>query len=350
MKSLKFIVILLILTSCKSDPDKKVSSKPNDTTSTTENSNLKNKKFSQQNPDISKDTLSKTNLFLLYKSNISESKFNKITEILIENGKVEKRRSNGRDVLNYLFPYCENSKGITVGENYNRFKLQPIFTNNLLNSIKISGIENGAYTKYKNKWVYCIYKSLIEKYDIDFIYEGDEIIEYSKVAVNNDQYHPIDKIKINQTSNQNYTNPTYIKLPEYLKDRSSHLMPNVIKTIFEYDSKKPRQIAPIVINKNDKIIIIYHNWVLKQSISYSLWEKKGYHDLDASILMNHMQTFVQNSKLEYFKSSYHMNIILEYLTKEEYLKRREEYLKKQNENKKNNTDENPILRNIANEL
>lgn len=336
MKTFKYIILLIILHSYACENDKK--ERETDITSAPADN------LSEEN-----EILATTKLFLDYNSNISVSKFWEITDTLIAKTIVEKSNDGGRNVLYYMFPYCENSIGRISGENFDRFEIHPVFINDSLKSIKISGIENGASVNINKKWVPCIYKSLMETYSFDFIYDGDYYIEHSSVAVNNDAYDPIYKIQTNKISNQNNhsypppTAPNFIDIPDYLNDRTQRLMPGEQKTMYRHDSKIPQEIDPIVIEQEDKIIIIYHKWAYDLTTSYSLMETSTYHNLDVILRFNNFDTFIRNSKLMYYKGSYNLNIILEYTTREEYLKR-------DSDPTEDIRDENVSLRDISNEL
>lgn len=224
MKSFKHIILLLIFFSCnhstKEKNNKNLTDPPSD--------NL----IIKTTPKVAKDSLIKTKLFLDYNSNISRSKFNEITEKLIVKGIVHEVKNvlnetmRTEDKLYYLFPKCRTLPA-PLSSSPDAYEIRPVFKDDLLKSISINNIGKGMTTMYKNKEVYCIYKSLMEKYDIDLkMYQGSGTIKHHKWAVNNIKYNPIDKIKLNQDK-FNTSAPRYIKVPEYLIDRNSHLMPNV---------------------------------------------------------------------------------------------------------------------------
>jgi 2-hydroxy-3-keto-5-methylthiopentenyl-1-phosphate phosphatase len=346
MKSFKYIIPLLILFSCNYSTKEKNNKNLTDPPS--------NVFITKTTPKVVKDSLIKTKLFLDYNSNISKSKFNEITEKLIANGIVHKVKNavdeneiGGRDKFYYLFPYCKTMPDGWTGGLHDAYEIRPVFKGDLLKSIKINDIGSGMTTSYKNREVYCIYKNLIEKYDIDLkMYEGKTTIKYSKWAVNNTEYDPIDKIKLKQNK-YNTSQYTYIKVPEYLIDRNSHLMPNETKTIYKHDNKIPKEIATIVVDQGDKILLINHNWEIKSKTKYSLADKKGYNDIDFEIIINNTYNFIRNSKLKYHETSFHLNVFLEYLTRKEYLNRLK---KKADEETKQKTGKNVPLREISNEL
>ena len=97
--------------------------------------------------------------------------FNQMTDSLISIGILKIIRNGDKDELSYLFPYCENSFGREEGRDFNAYKLTPIFKNGKLVCIKISGLQNGAYTLKnigsRDEFVTCIYYELMNKYNID---------------------------------------------------------------------------------------------------------------------------------------------------------------------------------------
>ena len=331
MKSFKYIIPLLILFSCNLFTKKKNNKNFTEPPS--------NSLIVKAPPLVVKDSLIKTKLFLDYYSNISKSKFKEITEKLIVNGIVHEVKNavketgiGSEDQLYYLFPYCRTMRAGWKGDLHDAYEMRPVFKDDLLKSIRINNIGYGMTTIYKNKEVYCIYKSLMEKYNIDLnMYKGDREIKHSKWAENNTKYNPIDKIKLKQDK-YNTSQPRYIKVPEYLIDRNKHLMPNETKTIYKHDNKIPKEIATIVAEQDDKIILIHHNWSAKFKTKYSLEDKKGYKDLDIEILLDNSNNFIRNSKLKYHEKSFHLNVLLEYITRKEYLKRLKK--KKEEETKK----------------
>ncbi|MEY4292670.1 MAG: hypothetical protein RIQ61_1047 [Bacteroidota bacterium] len=303
IKNILFLGILITLFSCSN-----VRKENNDTNSI--------KKFSEDSANLN---LGKK-LFLDYKTNMTEIEFGRITNELISKGFIEKSYDGFESSLYYLFPFCEGSIG-RKSEKFDRFKIIPTFENGSLVSIKICGLESGSYSLENigtnKKWITCIYKELMAKYNIKYLYLDKESILYSKIATHNDNYNPIDELEI-MSNSMTIKKPKKFKLPRYLIDNSKLLIPGETINLYKNNDKEPEIIKPIVIEKNDIIIVIKHEWQRDILVSYSLQNTITYKKLNWGIKVQYTNEFIGNSKQKIIETWLKLKINLEYMTYEYY--------------------------------
>lgn len=309
MKRIIYFLILVFLNSCT---DKNSTGKMN----------MSNKPINKS-PEATSDTNKK--LFLSYKTLMSEDEFNNTTNELISQGLIEKRKNGFDQELFYLFPYCEGSVGRVEGESYSKYKVTPVFQNGRLVCIKINDLQSGAYSKQnfgnRNYFTSCILTAIIQKYKINYVSVNEEFISYSKVAMYNDEYDPINELNV--YSGNIYNRPKKVDLPSFLVDKSKFLIPG--EKIEIYNKRNvPNEIKPIVLINNDMVIILSYNWIWNVTSSYSLWETKEYQNLNLDLKMKYLKESIQNSKQKIFTTDISLRINLDYMTYEYY---KSKYLK-----------------------
>lgn len=269
-------------------------------------------------PKVEKIIGPKEYLFLDYFSNIDQTEFDSITAKLIKEQKLRKRKNGSEYELHYLFPSCLTPVNQQQLDDFTAYKLVPSFDDGLLRSLRIERIGAAPLKEILANRVSCLYKTIMDKYDIDYIYEGSSYVQFREYTVNNEGYDPVDRIRLNPESEGSYTTPRYIDLPNYLKDKSKFLLPGETNLIFENLDYIPEAVDPIIINDGGRVLIISFNRRFDSSTSYSLWEADSYKNLKTDIQLKYLNTFVANSKLMHVKDHFELTISLDYMSKVDY--------------------------------
>jgi hypothetical protein len=273
------------------------------------------------------DSIVNTNLgptlFLDYKVNMSEFQFNNTTNILVEKGKVE-HQSDG---IYYLFPSCGGTSK-SSGDNFNKYKINPVFEKNKLVSVDIEGLQSGAKTMINGTVITCISKKLIEKYGVKFETYFENIKE-SEIARYNDNYDPVLEFE--------YKGKNF-KLPNLLIDKSNDILPGDEKLIYTIKNEA-KEFEPIIIEKNGIIIKISRGWSYSITNITSIENSNEYKTYMSKLTRNSFEKSLEfslkyrpylnrNSKQIITTTWLNYKVNLSYMTKEHYLNQKLENIPK----------------------
>jgi hypothetical protein len=278
-------------------------------------------------PKVEKIVGPKEYLFLDYFSNIDQTEFDSITAKLIKEQKLRKRKNGSEYELHYLFPSCLIPANEQQLDDYTAYKFVPDFEDGLLRSLRLERIGAASFKQIIANRVSCLYKTIMDKYQIDYIYEGSNHIQFREYTMNNKQFDPVDRIRLNPESEDLYATPKYIDLPNYLKDKSKFLLPGETNIIFEKLDDIPDAIEPIIIEDGNRVLIISFNRRFDSTTSYSLWETDAYANLKNNIKFKYINTFVANSKLVHIKDHFELTVSLDYISKQDFQDRLDEQRK-----------------------
>ncbi len=262
-------------------------------------------------------------LFLDYKVNMSEFQFNNATNILVDKGKVECQS----DGIYYLFPSCGGTSK-SSGDNFNKYKIKPVFEKNQLVSIDLEGLQLGAKTIINGTAITCIGKKLIEKYGVKFETYFENIKE-SEIARYNDNYDPVLEFDYNGKK---------FKLPSLLIDKSIDILPGDEKLIYTIKNKT-KEFEPIIIEKNGIIIKISRGWKYNITDMTSIENSNEYKTYMSKLIRNSFEKSLEfslkyrpylnrNSKQIITTTWLNYKVNLSYMTKENYLNQKLENIPK----------------------